>query len=44
MGVFWNTVEQPYWNPPAFSSSARFLLVYVCVVPCLPVCVAWRLS
>ena len=32
VGVFWNRV----WTPE------RFLLVYVCLLPSLPICVSWR--
>ncbi len=34
-GVFWNRVR-------AGGPEDCFLLVYLCLVPCLPVCIAWR--
>jgi hypothetical protein len=35
LGVFWNRVR-------AGDYADRFLLVYVCVIPCLPLALAWR--
>ncbi len=37
MGVFWNRVH-------AGGPADRFLFVYVCVIPCLPVALSWRLG
>ncbi len=42
VGVFWNHVVDLYWAPPRFSSKARFLLIYICLIPCLPVVIAVR--
>ncbi len=36
VGIFWNTVQ-------AGGPEDRFVLVYVCFVPCLPFCLAVRL-
>ncbi len=35
LGVFWNTVK-------AGGPEDRFLLVYVCLIPCVPLALAWR--
>jgi hypothetical protein len=36
IGVFWNRVR-------AGGPRDRFLIIYVCIVPCLPLALAWRL-
>lgn len=37
LGVFWNRVEGGIPRD-------KFLLVYVCFVPSLPFCIAWRMA
>jgi hypothetical protein len=36
LGVYWNRVR-------AGAPADRFLLIYVCVIPCIPLAFAWRL-
>ena len=45
VGVFWNraSADAPRTSDQTFSGQRdRFLLVDVCLVPCLPLAVAWR--
>jgi hypothetical protein len=46
LGVFWNRVDdQVILHASETGKSPEYptyLLVYICLVPCVPFCVAWR--
>lgn len=48
VGVFWNRSTVEIVDPEAAMAlgarRARFLLVYVCLVPCLPIAIARRIG
>lgn len=42
LGVFWNTTSGPPTESHSFAPRSRFVLVYVCLIPCLPLALVWR--
>lgn len=48
IGMFWNTVtDRVIMYPSEHGGQTEhpvYLLVYVSLIPCLPVCFAWRIS